>query len=55
MEWVEKNTYSSLFPKTLKFSFSPKLGGMGENEIKFNEFLTKAPKISVYIQPFILK
>ena len=32
-----------------------KFGGMGANEIKFNEFFTKTPKIPLYIQPFILK
>ena len=33
----------------------PKLGGMGGNGIRFNDFFTKTPKISLYIQPFILK
>ena len=33
----------------------PKLGGMGENEIIFNEFFTKTLKIPLYIQSFILK
>ena len=33
----------------------PKLGRMGDNEIKFNEFLTKTSKIPIYIQQFILK
>ena len=33
----------------------PKFGGMGGNEIRFNELLTKTPKIPLYIQPFILK
>ena len=33
----------------------PKLGGMRGNEIKFNDFFTKTPKIPIYIQPFILK
>ena len=32
-----------------------KLGGMGGNGIRFNDFLTKTPKIPLYIQPFILK
>ena len=27
----------------------PKLGEMGGNEIKFNDFFTKTPKISLYI------
>ena len=33
----------------------PKLGGMGGNGIRFNNFFTKTPKIPLYIQPFILK
>ena len=33
----------------------PKLGGIGGNEIKFNDFFIKTPKIPQYIQPFILK
>ena len=28
-----------------------KLGGMGENEIRFNKFFIKTPKIDLYIQP----
>ena len=30
-----------LFPSNPKFSFSPKLGGIGENEIVFNDFFIK--------------
>ena len=38
------NTHSSLFSQNLKFSFSPKLGGVGGNELDLmNFFLT--PKI----------
>ena len=55
MKWVGVNTHSSLFPENLKFSFPPKLGGMRGNEIRFNNFFTKTPKIPLYIQPFILK
>ena len=33
----------------------PKLGGMGGNGIKFNDFFTKTPKILLYIQPFYFK
>ena len=33
----------------------PKFGGMGENEISLMIFLTKTPKIPLYIQLFILK
>ena len=50
MEWVEGNTHSFLFPQNLKFSFPPKLGGIGGNEIRFNDFFTKTPKIPLYIQ-----
>ena len=32
-----------------------KLEKIGGNEIKFNDFFTKTPKIPLYIQPFILK
>ena len=55
MEWVGGNIHSSLFPQNLKFSFLPKLGGMRGNEIRFNDFFTKTPKIPLYIQPFVLK
>ena len=33
----------------------PKLRGIRENEIRFNDFFTKTPKITLYIQQFILK
>ena len=33
----------------------PKLRGMGGNEIGFNKFFTKTPKIPLYIKHFILK
>ena len=46
----------SLFSIPLKPQiFIPKLGGIGENEIRFNNFFTKTPKIFLYIQQFILK
>ena len=32
-----------------------KLGKMGGNEIRFNEVVTKTPKILLYIQQFIFK
>ena len=32
-----------------------KLGGMGGNGFRFNDFFTKTPKIDLYIQLFILK
>ena len=45
------------FISTLKpqIFIPPKFEGMGGNEIKFNEYFTKTPKIPLYIQPFILK
>ena len=47
----------SLFSIPLKSQIfiSPKLGGMGRNRIRFNDFFTKTPKIPLYIQLFILK
>ena len=53
MEWVEENTHYSLFPQTLNFSFPPKVGGFGENEIKFNEIIIETSKMPLYIQQFI--
>ena len=41
--------------KTSNFHSPPKLGGIGGNEIKFNEFFNKILKILLYIQLFILK
>ena len=41
--------------KTSNFHSPPKLGGMGGNEIRFNDFFTKTSKIPLYIQFFILK
>ena len=55
IEWVGGNTHYSLFPKNLKFSFPMKLRGMWGNEVRFNDFFTKTPKMLLYIQPFILK
>ena len=34
----------------LQISIPPKLGGIWGNEIRFNEFFTKTPKIHLYIQ-----
>ena len=53
MKWVGGNTHYSLFPQTLDFYFPPKLGGFGENEIKFNEIVIETSKMPLYIQPFI--
>ena len=56
-EWNEQE--ETLIPlyslKTSSFHSPPKLGGMGKNEIRFNDFFTKTPKIPLYIQSFILK
>ena len=49
MEWIGGNTHSFLFPSNLKFSFPPKLRGMERDEIRFNDFFTKTPKIPLYI------
>ena len=45
------------FSISLKFQiFIPSnLGGMRGNEIRFNIFFTKTPKILLYIKQFILK
>ena len=47
----------SFFPIPLRPQiFIPsKLGGMEGNKIRFNDFFIKTPKITLYIQPFILK
>ena len=51
-----KREYSFLsIPLIPQIFIPPKLGGIGGNEIKFNNFFTKTPKIPLYIQPFILK
>ena len=51
-----KKKHSFLFiPLKLQIFIPSKLGGMGGNEIKFNDFFTKTPKIPLYIQLFILK
>ena len=42
MEWLRGNIHFFLFPQNLKFSFSLKLGGIGENEFRFNEFFTNS-------------
>ena len=50
-----EHSFLSIFLKPQIF-IPPKLGGMGGNEIRFNDFFfTKTPKILLYIQPFILK
>ena len=38
MKLIEENTRSSLFPQNLKFSFPPKLGGIGRNVLTFHSF-----------------
>ena len=55
MEMVGGNTDFSLFPQNLKFSFHPKLGRIRGNEIRFNEFFTKPPKIFLYIKAIYFK
>ena len=41
--------------KILNFHSPKNWEKLAGNEIKFNEFFTKTPKISLYIYPFILK
>ena len=51
-----RREYSFLFiPSNFKFSFPPKLGGIGGNGLTFNEIFIETTKIPLYIQPFILK
>ena len=51
-----KRKYSFIsIPLKPQIFFPPKLGGIGGNEIRFNEVFTKTPKMPLYIQPFILK
>ena len=42
-------------PLKPQFFIPPTLGGIGGNEIRFNEFFTKTPKLPLDIQLFILK
>ena len=44
-ERVDKNTYSSLFLITSKFSFLLKLKGIGANKVRINKIFTETPKI----------
>ena len=56
MNEMNRREQSFLFiPLKYQIFISPKLGGIGKNKIKFNEFFTKTPKILLYIQLFILK
>ena len=55
MEWLGGNAHSSIFPLNLKFLLPSKLGGIGGNRIRFNNFFTKTLKIPLYMQLFILK
>jgi hypothetical protein len=48
----EGNGMEHLFlpiPSKPQFSFPPTLGGIGGNEILFNEIFTKTPKMPLYI------
>ena len=42
-------------PVKSQIFISAKLGGIEVNEIRFNDFFTKTPKLPLYIQFFILK
>ena len=61
IEWVGGNImgrreHSFLsIPLKPQIFIPPKLRGIGGNEIRFNDFFTKTPKIPLYIQIFILK
>ena len=53
---IDKREHSFLsIPLISKIFILKKLGGIGGNEIRFNDFFTKTPKIPLYIQSFILK
>ena len=56
-EWNEwEGTLIPLYSlKTSNFHSPLKLGRMGGNKIRFNDFFAKTPKIPMYIQLFILK
>ena len=42
-------------PLKSQIFITPKLGVIGGNEIKFNNFFTKTLKIPLHVQSFILK
>ena len=54
---IGRREHSLLFIslKKSQIFIPPKLGRIGGNRIRFNEFFIKTPKILIYIQPFILK
>ena len=45
---MREHSFSSIFSKPI-FFFTPNLGGIKGNEIKFNEIFTKNPKIALDI------
>ena len=45
---VGESNHSSLFPQNIKF-YSPRVGGIGQNEIRFNDFITKTPKCPIHL------
>jgi hypothetical protein len=47
MEW--NGTLIPPYSSKPQFSFPPKLGGIGGNEILFNEIFTKTPKMPLII------
>ena len=49
-----KHSFLSI-PLKPQIFIPPKLGWIGGNKIRFNDFFTKTPKIPLYIQLFILK
>ena len=50
----KEHSFLSIILKSQIFIL-PKIGRDKGNEIRFNKFFTKTLKISIYIQPFILK
>ena len=47
---MDRKEHSFLsFPLKPQIFIPPKLGGMGGNEIRFNDFFTKTPKIPLFI------
>ena len=55
MKLVGWNTHFLVFFQNFKFLFHPKLRVFKGNEIKFNEIVTKTPKISLYFNILFLK
>ena len=47
---IDRKEHSFLsIPVKSQIFIPPKLGGIGVNEIRFNDFFTKTPKLPLYI------